>query len=1421
LELILGSHTAIAAPDDADLMCQWRLFANAEACAVQAVRGLLIKPFAVADVPFQGKQLLAGAWQLRIPNEQQVRLRVTGSKPGPSWESKLGLGFDDKAIAFRKETGLSATAWDELKIELVDRECKRDLDVEGVYDRSSDCGAPNGSLHIRRGGREPLYLFREVDPVKHASADRFVFAPSHEKLPLGEAREHHALLAEGWRPSTDKGRLEEDIMATIPGKFLALPPHQILLSMPPQSVSYACPENLDLVAPPTDAQLVTKVALPMAPASNGLWSAQWRDAAQRGREGPARSLHWLRGAVSDATQKHNNWQPLPSAEAGNCLAKGFAGHDIVAPKLPSVKWVTNPKTGTLVAQERTEEASTFERARRACPRPLAALCQGQGGSGELLVAARPQICALQAATLLSKEVLPGTNKEGLELAYRIFPTTAPDPEVPDAVWVTVPEDQESLPLHGRYLLKSSGRNVTYLREACGKVRLKLFDNQWQATVISTGRILMVSDGDQGAGVLPHQVQAWRLCNLKGFEQEVNHKILVKASEQKTFGIAGNEHDKMDPRVPAGWNPEFPLWPMQCRSVSWLRTMEESTAPYLQEAMENFEIQSLGLRIEGRATMPTHGNRAVLADGVGFGKTAVVLARLLDKTGDTAPIGELTEEGKMTSKATIVFVPPHLVGQWMEEKDKFITDDADLVTIQINGVRDLEDLTVKEICEADLIVCNFDLLQSSKYLERLSDLATGGARSVNRQKGRYQPAIYEEVVDSLRKVARSMMKPKSQAAKLDALETSREKNFEDLRAAECESNMTRKLMNEQRKKRRKGIQMSLKESSDNSFEYLWDDDERPEQVLDLVNMPFEFFDFRRLVCDEVSFASGMACTALSYGVRGRSQLCLTGTPGLDSTKAVGQLARTVGMIIGPDEPPPEELGKRNEKESTAAESLYHFLRAPDEGRYRRQNECAKEWLARFCRHNEPAKAGIPVQHDVVRVRLTAVERVLYTERDRDLRGLDVTAILRKARGARGGQRRDERLRAALKDCQDLQTQNEVLMHTASYTSEGEGKISAVISRVRKQRQDHLEETLDELTEKARDLQHRHLELQRLEKGKEDDFARLVQRIDTGAQSVDHDLDTRLRRILAFAKANPRRKDKLWAKPGKDDEKEEKDGGDEAKRKDELEMKIKEGVNSAHGLGALLKEITNRHRTLRFFESVADCVQKSDQCAKCDASGESAPRRDFIVLPCGHRGCKKAFFGKVQGQGRCAVEGCAQQNVVAQDLLHISSLIKEDKETVIAHGPCGSKFAAIVDKLRNVLAEDATNRVLLFCQMDSLREKLDGALNKAKIPFATLDGTPQGMHLAMQQFKNATGKQSRVLLLALDERCAGANLTAANHVFFAHPVLKNGSRSPSDIETQAIGRARRFGQVRTVKVCRFLSQQTIEEKLEELNQLERHE
>lgn len=199
---------------------------------------------------------------------------------------------------------------------------------------------------------------------------------------------------------------------------------------------------------------------------------------------------------------------------------------------------------------------------------------------------------------------------------------------------------------------------------------------------------------------------------------------------------------------------------------------------------------------------------------------------------------------------------------------------------------------------------------------------------------------------------------------------------------------------------------------------------------------------------------------------------------------------------------------------------------------------------------------------------------------------VTGVPRKGRGARGGQKHDERLHAARRRRVDLHTVHEAFVNQTSCSEGGGGKLADVISSLCKERKQHLVRAFEELTAKARDLHSRHQELQRLNKGPEDDFGRLLLRIDTGVQSVNHDFDVQVRKTFADAKASPKRDDELWVRSGKDKETDVEKHEDDQKRIDELETTIKEGVNSAHGLEVLLKEIANQHRTLRFFEFVAD-------------------------------------------------------------------------------------------------------------------------------------------------------------------------------------------------------------------------------------------
>lgn len=79
----------------------------------------------------------------------------------------------------------------------------------------------------------------------------------------------------------------------------------------------------------------------------------------------------------------------------------------------------------------------------------------------------------------------------------------------------------------------------------------------------------------------------------------------------------------------------------------------------------------------------------------------------------------------------------------------------------------------------------------------------------------------------------------------------------------------------------------------------------------------------------------------------------------------------------------------------------------------------------------------------------------------------------------------------------------------------------------------------------------------------------------------------------------------------------------------------------------------------------------------------------------------------------------------------------------------------------------------------------------------------------QTSEISDSEPRVLLLNLrDESAAGANLTAASHAVFVHPLLVHSQVEYDSCDTQAIGRVRRYGQSRTVQIYRFLVDDSID-------------
>jgi SNF2 family DNA or RNA helicase len=89
---------------------------------------------------------------------------------------------------------------------------------------------------------------------------------------------------------------------------------------------------------------------------------------------------------------------------------------------------------------------------------------------------------------------------------------------------------------------------------------------------------------------------------------------------------------------------------------------------------------------------------------------------------------------------------------------------------------------------------------------------------------------------------------------------------------------------------------------------------------------------------------------------------------------------------------------------------------------------------------------------------------------------------------------------------------------------------------------------------------------------------------------------------------------------------------------------------------------------------------------------------------------------------------------------------------------------------------------------------------------LDGSTPNRQQVVQKFQSASGPP--VMLISLKAGGTGLNLTAADHVFLLDPWW-----NPA-VEDQAADRAHRIGQTRPVFIHKLIAEDTVEEKILQL-------
>ncbi|MBK8806197.1 MAG: SWF/SNF helicase family protein [Bacteroidales bacterium] len=147
--------------------------------------------------------------------------------------------------------------------------------------------------------------------------------------------------------------------------------------------------------------------------------------------------------------------------------------------------------------------------------------------------------------------------------------------------------------------------------------------------------------------------------------------------------------------------------------------------------------------------------------------------------------------------------------------------------------------------------------------------------------------------------------------------------------------------------------------------------------------------------------------------------------------------------------------------------------------------------------------------------------------------------------------------------------------------------------------------------------------------------------------------------------------------------------------------------------------------------------------------------------------------------------------------------EDSQSVNESG----KFDEVVDML-NAIIQDKSHKILLFSSFVSQLELYANYLDENSIKYSLLTGESTNRESLVTEFQENT--ENQIFLISIKAGGVGLNLTAADYVFLLDPWW-----NPA-VENQAISRAHRIGQTNKVFVYRFITENSIEEKIRSLQE-----
>jgi SNF2 family DNA or RNA helicase len=179
----------------------------------------------------------------------------------------------------------------------------------------------------------------------------------------------------------------------------------------------------------------------------------------------------------------------------------------------------------------------------------------------------------------------------------------------------------------------------------------------------------------------------------------------------------------------------------------------------------------------------------------------------------------------------------------------------------------------------------------------------------------------------------------------------------------------------------------------------------------------------------------------------------------------------------------------------------------------------------------------------------------------------------------------------------------------------------------------------------------------------------------------------------------------------------------------------------------------------------------------------------------------IFEKIENQGiekssMIVLQGLTRLRQIANHPLLVDDNYTEES----------GKFNEISRNIENIISEG--HKVLVFSSFVKHLEIVEKHLKAEKILYTLLTGESINREAIVKAFQDKP--ECKVFLISLKAGGVGLNLTAADYVFILDPWWNPAS------ESQALNRAHRIGQDKNVFVYRFISENSIEEKIQRLQE-----